>query len=117
LKPQNEIHPAPLLISFAAFQIGSPLRGDGDAVDNFFTAPRLTAPGQGRMHTRHVGRFFGPLNSFWGCSHNKKFMPAAGAVWLFGLFFLISLCHVRQGRAPKTAAVTNLAVGGHLIGQ
>jgi hypothetical protein len=92
------------------FKIISPLRGDGDAVDNFVTAPRLTAPGQGRMHTRHVGRFFGPLNSFWGCSHNKKFMPAAGAVWLFGLFFLISLCHVRQGSAPKTAAVTNLAV-------
>jgi hypothetical protein len=60
LKPQNEIHPAPLLISFAAFQIGSPLRGDGDAVDNFFTAPRFTAPGQGRRRTRHVGRFFGP---------------------------------------------------------
>jgi hypothetical protein len=54
---------------------------------------------------------FRPLKSFWGCSHNKKFMPAAGAVRLFGLFFLISLCHVRQGRAPKTAAVTNLAVG------
>ena len=63
LKPQNEIHPAPLLISFAAFQIGSALRGDGDAVDNFFTAPRFTAPG--------------------------------------------------QGRAPKTAAVTNLAVRAH----
>jgi hypothetical protein len=60
LKPQNEIHPAPLLICFAAFQIGSPLRGDGDAVDNFFTAPRFTAPGQGRRRTRHVGRFFGP---------------------------------------------------------
>jgi hypothetical protein len=60
LKPQNEIHPAPLLISFAAFQIGSALRGDGDAVDNFFTAPRFTAPGQGRRRTRHVGRFFSP---------------------------------------------------------
>jgi hypothetical protein len=60
LKPQNEIHPAPLLIGFAAFQIGSALRGDGDAVDNFFTAPRFTAPGQGRRRTRHVGRFFGP---------------------------------------------------------
>jgi hypothetical protein len=60
LKPQNEIHPAPLLICFAAFQIGSALRGDGDAVDNFFTAPRFTAPGQGRRRTRHVGRFFGP---------------------------------------------------------
>jgi hypothetical protein len=60
LRPQNKIHPAPLLICFAAFQIGSPLRGDGDAVDNFFTAPRFTAPGQGRRRTRHVGRFFGP---------------------------------------------------------
>jgi hypothetical protein len=60
LKPQNKIHPAPLLIGFAAFQIGSALRGDGDAVDNFFTAPRFTAPGQGRRRTRHVGRFFGP---------------------------------------------------------
>jgi hypothetical protein len=60
LKPQNEIHPAPLLICFAAFQIGSALRGDGDAVDNFFTVPRFTAPGQGRRRTRHVGRFFGP---------------------------------------------------------
>jgi hypothetical protein len=59
LKPQNEIHPAPLLIGFAAFQIGSALRGDGDAVDNFFTAPRFTAPGQGRRRTRNVGRFFG----------------------------------------------------------
>jgi hypothetical protein len=59
LKPQNEIHPAPLLISFAAFQIGSALRGDGDAVGNFFTAPRFTAPGQVRRRTRHVGRFFG----------------------------------------------------------
>jgi hypothetical protein len=44
LKPQNEIHPAPLLIGFAAFQIGSALRGDGDAVDNFFTAPRHASP-------------------------------------------------------------------------
>jgi hypothetical protein len=60
LKPQNEIHPAPLLICFAAFQIGSPLRGDGVAVGNFFTAPRFTAPGQGRRRTRHVGRFFVP---------------------------------------------------------
>jgi hypothetical protein len=60
LKPQNEIHPAPLLTCFAAFQIGSALRGDGDAVDNFFTAPRFTAPGQGRRRTRHVGRFFVP---------------------------------------------------------
>jgi hypothetical protein len=60
LRPQNKIHPAPLLICFAAFQIGSALRGDGDAVDNFFTAPRFTAPGQGRRRTRHVGRFFGP---------------------------------------------------------
>jgi hypothetical protein len=49
-----------LLIGFAAFQIGSALRGDGDSVDNFFTAPRFTAPGQGRRRTRHVGRFFGP---------------------------------------------------------
>jgi hypothetical protein len=60
LKPQNEIHPAPLLISFAAFQIGSALRGDGDAVGNFFITPRFTAPGQGRRRTRHGGRFFGP---------------------------------------------------------
>jgi hypothetical protein len=60
LKPQNEIHPAPLLTCFAAFQIGSALRGDGDAVGNFFTAPRFTAPGQGRRRTRNVGRFFGP---------------------------------------------------------
>jgi hypothetical protein len=60
LRPQSKIHPAPLLIGFAAFQIGSALRGDGDAVDNFFTAPRFTAPGQGRRRTRHVGRFFGP---------------------------------------------------------
>ncbi|UXE68870.1 MAG: hypothetical protein KA713_09955 [Chryseotalea sp. WA131a] len=60
LKPQNEIHPAPLLICFAAFQIGSALRGDGDAVGNFFTTPRFTAPGQGRRRTRHGGRFFGP---------------------------------------------------------
>jgi hypothetical protein len=59
LRPQNKIHPAPLLICFAAFQIGSALRGDGDAVDNFFTAPRFTAPGQGRRRTRNVGRFFG----------------------------------------------------------
>ena len=59
LKPQNKIHPAPLLIGFAAFQNGSALRGDGDAVDNFFTAPRFTAPGQVRRRTRHVGRFFG----------------------------------------------------------
>jgi hypothetical protein len=60
LKPQNEIHPAPLLTCFAAFQIGSALRGDGVAVGNFFTAPRFTAPGQGRRRTRHVGRFFVP---------------------------------------------------------
>jgi hypothetical protein len=60
LRRQSKIHPAPLLIGFAAFQIGSALRGDGDAVDNFFTAPRFTAPGQGRRRTRHVGRFFGP---------------------------------------------------------
>jgi hypothetical protein len=60
LKPQNEIHPAPLLTCFAAFQIGSALRGDGDAVNNFFTAPRFTAPGQGHRRTRNVGRFFGP---------------------------------------------------------
>jgi hypothetical protein len=60
LRPQSKIHPAPLLIGFAAFQIGSALRGDGDAVDNFFTAPRFTAPGQGRRRTRHVGRFFVP---------------------------------------------------------
>jgi hypothetical protein len=60
LRPQSKIHPAPLLIGFAAFQIGSALRGDGDSVDNFFTAPRFTAPGQGRRRTRHVGRFFGP---------------------------------------------------------
>jgi hypothetical protein len=44
LRPQSKIHPASLLIGFAAFQIGSALRGDGDAVDNFFTAPRFTAP-------------------------------------------------------------------------
>jgi hypothetical protein len=59
-KTAKKIHPAPLLICFAAFQIGSALRGDGDAVDNFFTAPRFTAPGQGRRRTRHVGRFFVP---------------------------------------------------------
>ena len=60
LRRQSKIHPAPLLIGFAAFQIGSALRGDGDAVDNFFTAPRFTARGQGLRRTRHVGRFFGP---------------------------------------------------------
>ena len=41
LRPQNKIHPAPLLISFAAFQIGSALRGDGDAVDNLETIKKL----------------------------------------------------------------------------
>jgi hypothetical protein len=60
LRPQSKSHPAPLLIGFAAFQIGSALRGDGDAVGNFFITPRFTAPGQGRRRTRHVGRFFGP---------------------------------------------------------
>jgi hypothetical protein len=56
----KQIHPPPLLTCFAAFQISSPLRGDGDAVGNFFTTPRFTAPGQGRRRTRHVGRFFAP---------------------------------------------------------
>jgi hypothetical protein len=60
LNLQNKIHPPPLLTCFAAFQISSPLRGDGDAVGNFFTTPRFTAPGQGRRRTRHVGRFFAP---------------------------------------------------------
>jgi hypothetical protein len=89
LKPQNEIHPAPLLIGFAAFQIGSPLRGDGDEVGNFLHRATLHRSGTGTQ--AHPARWtvFRPLNSFWGCSHNKKFMPAAGVVRLFGLFFLI----------------------------
>jgi hypothetical protein len=60
LRPQNKIHPAPLLICFAAFQIGSALRGDGDAVGNFFTTPRFTAPGQGRRAPATLDGFSAP---------------------------------------------------------
>jgi hypothetical protein len=60
LNLQNKIHPPPFLTCFAAFQIGSPLRGDGDAVDNFFTAPRFTAPGQGRSAPGTLDGFSAP---------------------------------------------------------